>query len=323
MAISIILETAVQDNKVMQDFELESLSMRVDHSQKVKATPIESDYSSKDCVNLLSSTAVSRIITSLDLKSFLRSLVLLLLFQTGLSASVPAYIENWNQMASKDLIRDPYGQGGYLSPEFQQFIDKDSVHFVLEIGSRDAIDALDLSRHYKAPVCAFECNPQALDICYYNKGDNPNVTIVPLACWNETKLISFFPIVESNRNFNLGASSLYKMDLAGPDVFKQGEIEVQATRLDEWLDGQGYDTPDLICIDAQGATLPILQGLGNKLSEVKYIIAESEFVRFYEGEALYPEIVAFMKENGFKEATKMANPYFGDVLFVRNDLLQQ
>ena len=55
------LETAVPDNKVMQDFELESLSRGVDHSQKVKAAPIERDYGSKDCVNLLSSTAVSRL----------------------------------------------------------------------------------------------------------------------------------------------------------------------------------------------------------------------------------------------------------------------
>jgi len=54
------LETAVQDDKVMQDFELESLPMGVDHSQKVKATHIGSDCSSKDCVNLSSSTAISR-----------------------------------------------------------------------------------------------------------------------------------------------------------------------------------------------------------------------------------------------------------------------
>ena len=54
------LETAVQDNKVMQDFELESLPMGADHSQTGKAAPIGSDYDSKDCVNLLSSTAVSR-----------------------------------------------------------------------------------------------------------------------------------------------------------------------------------------------------------------------------------------------------------------------
>jgi hypothetical protein len=45
----------------MQDFELESLLMGAEHSQKVKAAPIESDYGSKDCVNLSPSTAVSRI----------------------------------------------------------------------------------------------------------------------------------------------------------------------------------------------------------------------------------------------------------------------
>ena len=59
--VMINLETAVQDNKVMQNFDLESLPMGADHSQMVKAAPIGSDYSSKDCVNLLSSTAVSRI----------------------------------------------------------------------------------------------------------------------------------------------------------------------------------------------------------------------------------------------------------------------
>jgi hypothetical protein len=57
-----ILETAVQDDKVMEDFELESLLMGGDHSQKVKASPIRSNYGSKDCVNLSSSTAVFRMI---------------------------------------------------------------------------------------------------------------------------------------------------------------------------------------------------------------------------------------------------------------------
>ena len=54
------LETVVQGDKVMQDFELESLPIGVDHSQKVKATPIGSDYDSKDRVNLSPSTAVAR-----------------------------------------------------------------------------------------------------------------------------------------------------------------------------------------------------------------------------------------------------------------------
>ncbi len=44
----------------MQNFESESLPIGGDHSQKVKAPPIGSDYGSKDCVNLSSPTAVSR-----------------------------------------------------------------------------------------------------------------------------------------------------------------------------------------------------------------------------------------------------------------------
>lgn len=55
------LETAVQDRKVMQNFELESLKPREDQSQKVKAPLVISDYDSKDCVNLPSSTAISRL----------------------------------------------------------------------------------------------------------------------------------------------------------------------------------------------------------------------------------------------------------------------
>ena len=58
---SINLETAIQDDKVMQDFDLESLLMGADHSLWVKAAPIESDYGSKGCVNLPSSIAVSRV----------------------------------------------------------------------------------------------------------------------------------------------------------------------------------------------------------------------------------------------------------------------
>jgi len=58
---SLNLETAIQGDKVMQDFESGSFAMGVDHSQKVKATPIANDYGSKDCVNLSPSIAVSRL----------------------------------------------------------------------------------------------------------------------------------------------------------------------------------------------------------------------------------------------------------------------
>lgn len=80
-----------------------------------------------------------------------------------------------------------------------------------------------------------------------------------------------------------------------------------------------FDAPDLLCIDAQGATLPILQGMGKKLKKVKYIIAEVQFIRYYEGESLYPKIVAYLEKNGIKEVIKASNGLFADILFVNQN----
>jgi len=59
-ALEFNLETADQDGKVMQDFDLEPLTAGGDYSQKGKEPPDISGYGSKDCVNLPSSTAVFR-----------------------------------------------------------------------------------------------------------------------------------------------------------------------------------------------------------------------------------------------------------------------
>src|SRR5690349_4844090 len=90
------------------------------------------------------------------------SLVSFFFFHSPLLAFIPEYTEEWeNKDKSFNLIKDHlYGQGDYLHPNFLKFIDKNQVHFILEIGSRDAIDALDLSQFYQSHVCAFECNPQ-------------------------------------------------------------------------------------------------------------------------------------------------------------------
>ena len=57
-----ILEMAVGPRQKVQDFESESLTIGVEHSQKVKATPSASDYGSKDCAFCPDPTAVSRMI---------------------------------------------------------------------------------------------------------------------------------------------------------------------------------------------------------------------------------------------------------------------
>lgn len=252
-------------------------------------------------------------------------LFIVLLHASFLFAAHPEFIETWpDKSHSPVLIRDWIGQGDYLNPNFTRWIDKNEISTILEIGSRDAIDALDLSNYYQAHVYAFECNPQAISICKHNIGSNPNISLVPLAAWNQTTTLPFFPVIPGGAVVCIGASSLFQFDPNGPvhNTQLQGKITVPAVRLDEWLDQEGIETVDLLCIDAQGATLQIVQGLGDRLANIKYIIAEVEYVRYYLGEALHPEIDHYLRSHGFTPVAEV-NPYgsYADILFIRNDLL--
>jgi FkbM family methyltransferase len=236
-----------------------------------------------------------------------------------LSCSLHAVSPYIDVSPSQSLIRDPIGQGDYLNPQFIKHIDPKAISLILEIGSRDCIDALDLSRFYKAHVYAFECNPQAIEICRHNIGMNPNITLVPFAAWNETTQLTFYPTIPGGELCVIGTSSLFKFDPQGPvrNSQLQGEVTVEAVRLDEWLASENISKVDLVCIDAQGATLQVLQGLEEYLPKIKYIIAEAEFQRFYLGEALYPEIVQYLSQHRFEMVTQINHHgLYADVLFV-------
>jgi FkbM family methyltransferase len=239
--------------------------------------------------------------------------------------SVFASSELPNPHLDDELIYQSWGPGDYL--QFAPYIDRESIRLVFEIGSRDALDAIFLGYHYHCPVFAFECNPEAIDICQKNVEKYPFVTIAPYACWNETKTVPFYPVVESDGSLsnpiNIGASSLLVAREDGCDKqHKQGfPIQVQAVRLDDWMKDAGIEVVDLICMDCQGATLQVLEGLGTYLDEVKYIITEVYLKPSFEEEFLYPEINAFLSSHGFTPYNEPSGN-FCDVLFInkRNTL---
>jgi len=236
------------------------------------------------------------------------------------------YIKNWPNK-SENLIHGDYHKyhGGYLHPHFLSWIDKSKVQTILEIGSRDAIDAIELSEYYEASVYAFECNPEGISLCQHNIGNNPNVKLVPLAAWKESTSLSFYPVVGPPGTFpNIGASSLFQSHPTCFDYQVQSEIKVQAVRLDEWM-AENHIVADLVCIDAQGATIEVMQGLEKALTNIKYIIAEANIKRYYLKEHLHPEIISYFTSKGFFPIMQIIggdDPAYTDVLFVRKDLLK-
>jgi FkbM family methyltransferase len=230
--------------------------------------------------------------------------------------------KNYVPFKNKDFFyKDPYGVGSYLDHMFVKHINSKLVNSIVEIGSRDCIDAVRLSNFFKTHVYAFECNPVAIDICLKNLQNNPNVTLVPLAIWDETKQIPFFPTSDTN----LGASSCFKFVEKGygkechPGL-SQYEIEVPAIRMDEWMFQSNIENFDLICMDTQGATLKILKSFGDRLKKSKYIITEGCIVELYQEEDLFPDIHKYLEDMGFQLVEKKENNFFGDYLYINKNI---
>jgi len=196
---------------------------------------------------------------------------------------------------------------------FTAYITK-PIRSVLELGSRDALDAIRLADLFKCEVVAWECNPSAIELCKHHIGDRTDITLVEKAVWSESKLLTFRPVV----NGNLGASSVFKANHAYPHEkpYEQVEITVEAMRVDEWWGDR--TRPNLLCMDLQGAEMEALESLGDMIDEIDYIITEGQWKRLYHDTPLIEDISDFLVERGFRLTKfKEVNDWFGDFLFSR------
>ena len=188
---------------------------------------------------------------------------------------------------------------------------------VVELGSRDGIDTLWLQNFFEAEIVAWECNPEAIEICRQTLAGKDRVTLVEKAAWSETKTLTFRPVT----NGNLGASSVYRANPDYPyETYEQDEIEVPAMRLDEWWgNSEHWDEPiDLLIIDLQGAELEALRGAGELLWDIEAIITEGQNQPIYEDIPSFDELVEFLEGYGFELSVSIAqNDWFGDHIFTR------
>ena len=69
----------------------------------------------------------------------------------------------------------------------KSFIKDEDVEVVLDLGSRDGVEALGISNFYPdAKIYSFECNPHTLKECYDNTLGNLNIEIIEKAVMDFT-----------------------------------------------------------------------------------------------------------------------------------------
>lgn len=215
--------------------------------------------------------------------------------------------------------------GRILSSNFihkiKHLIDFNEVNVVLDIGSRDGCQSLELSRYFPlAHIYAFEPNPDALPFVENNARQCSRIKVIQSAVSQSSTPIPFYKVV----NGNIGASSIYKTSGHSRSAeWQQVEIEVPSTRIDEWAVLSGLNSIDIVWADVQGAELDVFSSFGKYLSSVKCIATEVALEKLYNGSTLLPELdellSGFIRISFEPEATRTE----ADVIYVNRNLYDQ
>jgi FkbM family methyltransferase len=198
----------------------------------------------------------------------------------------------------------------YLDKRFLEKI-QHPVNTVLELGSRDLKDGIELLKVFPAHVYSFECNPDCLALCEANyatldSASASRLTLVPCAVSTTDGPVSFFSFDRAQYD-NVGASSMLKIDFtkrhtSDPDYGRpnpQVEVTVQGVRMDTFCTRMGLKSVDLVCMDLQGYELEALKSFGSALSNVRYVILETASKSTYTGGACFTDVKAFLESAGF------------------------
>lgn len=174
-----------------------------------------------------------------------------------------------------------YSVNTWLNPIVQNFIasfgeQKNPV--VWEVGSRDGRDAVELAKRIysgdpnwfwtHAAITCFEPNPMQAEII---KAEYPEIEVIQKAA-SDSKGSAPFVVYHGDEGA-VGSSSLnlnWKEDDFGNN---KHQIIVETDRLDNLI---GKQEIDIMKIDVEGYSYEVVQGLGEKLKQVKAYHIETE-----------------------------------------------
>src|SRR6185312_14835315 len=174
-----------------------------------------------------------------------------------------------------------------------------------------------------ASVYAFEPLSKHYDAFVASTKDIPDIHLYRVAL-GATKGPALFRVTDLS-----DASSILPLAGSASRHFGIHEVErvpVEMVTLDDHCKEHSLPLPDLMKLDVQGYELEVLRGGQTCLKSAKAIIMEVSFVRFYENQCLFDDVLHFMSDIGFCLHALGINTTLGkplsqtDVLFLPNSI---
>jgi len=206
-----------------------------------------------------------------------------------------------------------------MTPKVAYFIDRGwPVRGVIHIGASDGEEVQGYKELGITNILCFEPLQSAIDAF---KVKNPDVVCLPFGLGNKTGV----------RTLNISAgngkgTSALKVIKDHPEVVEKwnhgqadvvGKQKARFTRFDDWYDKTTIPLHlfDCVVIDAQGMSYEVLEGFGEYLDFIDYLIVELSETPVYQKEQPADVVVSFLAKKGFEQLTPI-HPH-DDVLFRR------
>ena len=211
-------------------------------------------------------------------------------------------------------------------------IDTGQILTILDIGSMDALESINLAMIFNdAAVYPFEPAKSNYVVCEENisKQQEPvrsRIHLQRIALNNITGLMPFWELDEvvaaKHGRLNRGISSKYEIINPDADYWEhnaQRSVTVVGYRLDDWCKDFNIDRVDSILMSVQGAELDVLQGAGDMLDTVQFVITRVGIKPRYHNHNMKTDIDQYMTARGFIEwipARRAVNQYELDIIYL-------
>ena len=172
----------------------------------------------------------------------------------------------------------------------------------------------------RVPIVAFEPIPGEAEV--FDSIHRQSRVILHRCALGETPSFATLHVSRSPDSSSLLPIGKRQIE-AYPETSVAGTIEVEVRTLDSFITAVSGRNRQLLKIDVQGFELPVLRGAVEMLKLCRFVYAECSEVALYDGQALRPEVAAFLLTQGFKESGSWNHSYSGseliqaDYLFAR------
>ena len=192
-----------------------------------------------------------------------------------------------------------------------QFLPKNPV--ILEAGAHIGTDTIEMLQMWpECTIHAFEPLPKVYTKLIQNTQAFNNVYRYPFALSNNNGLARLYV---SSGTSDASSSLLAPKEHLNVHrtVYFEETIEVPTITLDSWATEYKIDYIDFMWLDMQGHEFAMLKASPKILKTVKVIFLEVSYEELYVGTALFPEVKAWLEQQGFKYICELAE----NALFVR------